>query len=254
MRLLAFVAVLLLSACTKGDAQAQLPVSYCAARMFEDARFTVCDPRGGRLMLVAAGKTETSVRSFAELAKSVDTSTVAFAMNAGMFDGDGRPIGLASVGGRQKHKVNLRDGPGNFHMKPNGVFIVTANGGAMVVPSDRVPQFRAPPQLEIQSGPMLVINGKLHPAFEADGQSRLVRNGVGVTASGKPLFVISDGPVSFGKFARFFRDGLKAPNALFFDGSVSSLWDPANARQDSHAALGPIIVALKPVPKKAAVR
>ena len=46
--------------------------------------------------------------------------------------------------------------------------------------------------------------------------------------------------------ARFFRDALKTPDALYFDGSVSSLWDPANGRQDSHTELGPIVVALKP--------
>jgi uncharacterized protein YigE (DUF2233 family) len=99
---------------------------------------------------------------------------------------------------------------------------------------------------------MLVIGGKLHPKFDPDGPSRYIRNGVGVTKDGKPLFVISDDPVSFGKFARFFRDGLRTPNALYFDGAVSSLWDPAAGRQDAHKPLGPIIVALKaqPAPRR----
>jgi uncharacterized protein YigE (DUF2233 family) len=92
---------------------------------------------------------------------------------------------------------------------------------------------------------MLVIDGRLHPKLQPDGDSRYVRNGVGVRGQ-ESLFVISEEPVSLGKFARFFRDGLKAPNALYFDGSVSSLWDPAAGRQDSHSALGPIIVAFKP--------
>jgi prepilin-type processing-associated H-X9-DG protein len=93
---------------------------------------------------------------------------------------------------------------------------------------------------------MLVIAGKLHPKFEPDGESRNIRNAVGVTADRRVLFVISGDPVSFGKLARFFRDRLKTPNALYFDGSVSALWDPANGRQDAHVPLGPIIVALKP--------
>ncbi|MEO6225798.1 MAG: phosphodiester glycosidase family protein, partial [Sphingomicrobium sp.] len=75
--------------------------------------------------------------------------------------------------------------------------------------------------------------------------SRLIRNGVGVSSGGRAMFAIADGPVSFGKFARFFRDGLHTPNALYFDGVVSSLWDPAGARQDSMTELGPIIVAFK---------
>jgi prepilin-type processing-associated H-X9-DG protein len=100
--------------------------------------------------------------------------------------------------------------------------------------------------LATQSGPMLVIHGKLHPKIEPDGESRLIRNGVGVTADGHAVFVISEDPVSFGKLARFFRDSLHAPNALYFDGSVSSLWDPPDGRQDSHNQLGPILVAFKP--------
>ena len=59
------------------------------------------------------------------------------------------------------------------------------------------------------------------------------------------MFVISNEVVSFGKLARFFRDGLHARNALYFDGSVSSLWDPAAGRQDAGVPLGPIIIALK---------
>jgi prepilin-type processing-associated H-X9-DG protein len=246
MRALLIPMLVLLAACPRGDAEAQQPASYCSDRKFEGARFTVCDPEGGRLMLFAAGKDETPLRSFAELTRRLDPSKVAFAMNAGMFDEKGRPIGLAEVAGAQKHRINLRSGPGNFHMKPNGVFLVTSTGKAMIVPSDRLPDFAQPPRLETQSGPMLVIDGSLHPSFQSDGESRLIRNGVGVSAAGTALFVISDDPVSFGKFARFFRDRLNTPNALFFDGSVSSLWAPENGRQDSQAELGPIIVALKP--------
>ena len=35
------------------------------------------------------------------------------------------------------------------------------------------------PRLATQSGPMLVIDGKLHPRFEENGASRYIRNGVG---------------------------------------------------------------------------
>ena len=42
--------------------------------------------------------------------------------------------------------------------------------------------------------------------------------------------------------ARLFRDGLGCPDALFLDGSVSSLWDPGAGRMDPHPALGPMLV------------
>jgi prepilin-type processing-associated H-X9-DG protein len=35
-------------------------------------------------------------------------------------------------------------------------------------------------------------------------------------------------------------------NALYLDGSVSSLWDPAGNRMDSFAAIGPMLVAFAP--------
>jgi uncharacterized protein YigE (DUF2233 family) len=219
-------------------------------QVFEGSRFTVCDNEGGPLQLFAAAKDHAPLRSFAEIARKVDPSKVAFAMNAGMFDQNGRPIGLAIVGpGLRVHEINLRDGPGNFHLKPNGVFEVESTGRASVFESSPTPVEVVPAPgvtLATQSGPLLVQHGKLHPKIEPDGESRLIRNGVGVTAAGRPLFVISEDPVSLGKLARFFRDRLHTPDALYFDGSVSSLWDPPDGRQDSHSQLGPIIVAFKP--------
>lgn len=243
----AFLLLLALAACGKGDAAAKPPQSDCAQRLFEGARFTVCEAKGP-LKLVAAGKGEKPIRSFSDLQPRVNVSAVSFAMNAGMFDAAGRPIGMTTVNGTPVRKVNTRDGYGNFHMKPNGVFMITCGGKPAIFQSDAIPEFRCAPRLATQSGPMLVIQGKLHPRIEPDGRSRHIRNGVGVR-DGRAMFVISEDPVSFGKFARFFRDALKTPDALYFDGSVSSLWDPANGRQDSHSPLGPIIVAFKPAGK-----
>ena len=215
--------------------------------MFEESRFTVCAARKGRIELVAAGRDEAAIRRLADLEASLGprAANVAFAMNAGMYDEDGRPIGLAIVEGKQKRAINRRKGGGNFHLMPNGVFQVHKDGRAEVVTSD---QWKPSPavRLATQSGPMLVIDGKLHPAFDRDGTSRYVRNGVGIGPKGEALFVISDGPVSLGKFARFYRDQLHARNALFFDGAVSALWDPANGRRDVTKPLGPMVVAFKP--------
>lgn len=244
------VLFLVLAACTKSSGTPAFDHSWCSQKTFEGSRFIVCDNGGGRLQLFAASRDEKPLRSFAEIARMVDPSKIAFAMNAGMFDPNGRPIGLAIVGpGKQVHAINLRDGPGNFHMKPNGVFQVGDNGKAVIfesgpMPMDAVRNMSV--KLATQSGPLLVEHGKLHPRIEPDGRSRLIRNAVGVTASGKPIFVISNDPVSFGKLARFMRNELHTPDALFLDGSVSSLWDPAGNRQDSNSELGPIIVAFKP--------
>lgn len=214
--------------------------------MFEGSQFTVCEAGDGKIELIAASAKERPIRRLADVEASLGgrAARVAFAMNAGMYDLDGRPIGLAIAEGKQKHPINRRKGGGNFHLMPNGVFQVRSDGSAQIVTSDKwtdSPDVR----LATQSGPMLVINGKVHPAFDPDGSSRFIRNGVGIAASGRPVFVISDDAVSLGKFARFFRDQLKSRNALFLDGAVSALWDPANGRRDLTKPLGPMVVVFK---------
>ncbi len=240
-------AFLLLTACT--EPAPRWPASPCRIEMFEGSRFTVCDPGAGKLQLIAAGRDEIAIRDFAGVMSRIPADQVAFAMNAGMFDEDGRPIGLAVVDGRQVHAINTRDGSGNFHLKPNGVFLMRRNGSAVVVTSEAF-EPSSNIALATQSGPMLVIDGAIHPKFDPDGQSRFIRNGVGIGPNGRPLFVISNEVVSFGKLSRFFRDGLKSNNALYFDGSVSSLWDPANGRQDAGVPLGPMIVVTKSAASK----
>jgi uncharacterized protein YigE (DUF2233 family) len=245
VRALSFL-VLIVAGCSNAPAVEQ-PQSPCRQQLFEATRFTVCDPGKGKVELVAARRDEPPIRQFADLEQHLGARAeqVSFAMNAGMYDEEGRPIGLAIVEGKQKHAINRNKGGGNFHLMPNGVFEVRNDGSAQIVTS-KAWQPSPTIQFASQSGPMLVIDGKLHPAFERDGTSRYVRNGVGIAPSGRLLFVISEGPVSFGKFARFFRDGLKARNALFFDGAVSALWDPANGRRDITKPLGPMVVVFKP--------
>jgi uncharacterized protein YigE (DUF2233 family) len=249
--------LLLLAACRKAestpaDDAAAGADNPCRQLLFEGSRFTVCRDRQARIEVRTAGRDGRPYRSFAALEHVLgrDATRVRFAMNAGMFDADGRAIGLLIENGRELRAINRRQGGGNFHLLPNGVFLVRDDGTAEVVPSAA---FEPAPDIAFatQSGPMLVIDDKLHPAFEHDGRSRFVRNGVGIAPDGTPVFAISEDAVSFGKFARLFRDELKCRNALYFDGSVSSLWDPANHRMDSFAALGPMVVAFAPKGEKA---
>ena len=59
-----------------------------------------------------------------------------FGMNAGMFHGDLSPVGLCIENGRQLAPLNLARGEGNFFLKPNGVFYVSASGEHVVEPSE----------------------------------------------------------------------------------------------------------------------
>jgi len=184
----------------------------------------------GRLRSLAALETALGARA----------RRLRFAMNAGMYDEQGGPIGLFVAEGRERHAINRRRGAGNFHLLPNGVFTVASDGRVAIVPSADYEPGNAP-RWATQSGPMLVIAGRLHPSIQPNGDSLHVRNGVGVADANTAWFVISDEPVSFGRLARFLRDVLGCPNALYLDGSVSSLWDRPADRQDGYAELGPLV-------------
>ncbi len=227
---------------------ARAVAGHCQRRSFEGSDFTACpfDARRHELALFSEGP-EGPLRSFERLAARLGDRQprLRFAMNAGMYDDEGRPIGLYVEDGRQRHALNRRDGAGNFHLKPNGVFAIDRNGRVMIRTGDAWARERPRARWATQSGPMLVIAGRLHPAFQRDGESRHLRNGVGVIDRNRAWFVISEQPVSFGRFARFFRDVLGCRDALFFDGTVSSLWDPAVRRRDEGYEFGPIVAVFE---------
>lgn len=215
----------------------------CATVAFEDARFTHCaaDPAKHHITTMLGNPPYRGFKAFAEAAPD-EAKRVAFAVNAGMFDGEGKPIGYYVKDGERLKELNRNDGAGNFHMKPNGVFFGSGSKWRVMASEAFYTQVGDRPDFGTQSGPMLVIDGKLHPEITDDGPSRTVRNGVGVDSAGRAHFVISEGPVSFGKLARYFRDVLKTPNALYLDGAVSELWDPSGGRLDSRAPIGPMLV------------
>jgi uncharacterized protein YigE (DUF2233 family) len=221
----------------------------CRSERFEGTNFTICpfDMRRDRVAMAWRGRDGQPLRSLSALRAELgaDAATVRFAVNGGMYDEAGAPIGLFVEAGAQRKALNLREGPGNFHLLPNGVFAIDANARAFVLPSRAFARRVAKPVAATQSGPMLVIDGKLHPRFDANGESQLVRNGVGLVDSRRGFFAISEEGVSFGRFARLFRDALGCRNALYLDGSVSSLWDPGAGREDPYSQLGPMIVVSK---------
>lgn len=147
---------------------------------------------------------------------------VVVATNAGMYTKWMTPVGLFVADGVEKAPVLLGSTDGNFGLQPNGVFWVDVAGHAHVTTSEATPSTGL--RLATQSGPMLVIGGQLHPAFQLDSPNRLVRSGVGVVDADTVVFVLSRGDVRFHDLATLFRDRLKCADALFLDGTVSVLW------------------------------
>lgn len=233
----------------------------CRAVRFEDSKFTHCVARPGdhKILLRIKGKDGVLFRNLKSLANFMGEKPVSFAMNAGMYDTKSRPIGYYVEDKERIAKLSRAKGEGNFHMQPNGVFFGNESSGWQVMSSaDFEAKVKDRPDFGTQSGPMLLINGKLHPDFTENGESRYIRNGVGVDKDGAAHFVISEEPVSFGRMARMMRDYAKTPNALYLDGKVSALWDPANGRMDVKYPLGPMVVVLhakaKDAPKGGAAK
>ncbi len=161
-------------------------------------------------------------------------------MNGGMYHEDLRAVGLYVERGQERQKISTKDGWGNFHLLPNGVFWIR-DGKVGVTETGKFIKRGLKPEFATQSGPMLVIDGKLHPRFLVDSDSRKIRNGVGVSKDGKELyFAISRQPVTFWEFGKLFQTQLNTPNALYLDGTVSSI-QTSGYRLGGWRELGPII-------------
>ena len=221
--------------------------SACRKVTFEEVPLTHCtaDPAKHRITMANLGADKQPFGSLSAFAASVDPASIAFAVNGGMYGDDLKPIGYYVEAGERLKELDRGDGAkeggGNFYMKPNGVFFGTGGSWRVLGSNTFFETVGDRPEFGTQSGPLLLVDGKLHPEIQDDGPSKAIRNGVAVDASGKAHFVISDAPISFGQLARYFRDVVKVGNALYLDGQVSSLWDPASERLDK-GRVGPIIV------------
>ena len=222
----------------------ELP-AICRAIGFEGVPYAVCeiDPHRHAVVLARAdgnGKPYGSLQAF-DTVVTAKGAPVLLAMNAGMYHKGLGPVGLFVEDGRQETPLNTAEGEGNFFLKPNGVFFVRPDGSAGVMETDAYAAAHPDPLYATQSGPMLVIDGAIHPRFEENGSSRYIRNGVGVRADGTVVLAISRSPVSLGSFARLFRDRLSCPNALFLDGAISSLSDGERMLIGGKDPVGPIL-------------
>ncbi len=139
------------------------------------------------------------------------------------------------------HGANTASGGGNFHLKPNGVFWIEG-GRAGVTETARFLKSNLHPVYATQSGPMLLIAGRVNPHIHESGTSAKFRNGVCVVDGRVAHFAISNEPVTFHQFADLFRSQLNCRDALFLDGgSASALFAPSIARHDLFHPMGPMV-------------
>lgn len=157
-------------------------------------------------------------------------------MNGGIFEPGGIPSGLLIQDGKELRPVNRNEGNGNFFLMPNGIFLIGSKGAA-VIRTDEYPLKDTLIEYAVQSGPLLLRHGKLHPQFNASSTSRLHRNGVGVSKGGVVVLAMTDFhspkfPNLF-EFAQLFRN-LGCEDALFLDGDLSQMSSGADVNKPSN--------------------
>ena len=194
------------------------------------------------LRLFQSGEDGKPLRNFEALERNVAKQgrRVVVAMNAGMFEEDGSPVGWCVADGKLIKGPNTDQGEGNFFLKPNGIFVIQ-NGRALVRETGAAIGTLDKATLITQSGPLLVTAGRLHPAFRENSANLHIRNAVGVGTDGSVWLALSAEPVNFHESATLFRDELGCPDALFLDGVVSQLHVPGLGRKGGVAALGPLL-------------
>ncbi|MEM1236249.1 MAG: phosphodiester glycosidase family protein [Pseudomonadota bacterium] len=210
----------------------------CEDIRYEGNRYTVCevDLTANAARLYWRDGAGELYGDFAALPDDVIIAT-----NGGMYHDDRRPVGHYFENGEEVVGPITSAGPGNFGLLPNGVLCLN-EGQAAVIETRAYAAERPECAYATQSGPMLVIDGALHPRFLEGSDSRKRRGGVGVSADGETLFIaVTGNAVNFHDFGTLFRDRLGTPNALFTDGTITRLFDRASGRSDNGLQMGPIL-------------
>jgi len=217
----------------------------CTDITYDGNRYTVCevDAAQEQLRLFLRDEQGKVYGQFSSInaALATEGKKLSFATNAGMYHANRSPVGLYIEDQQQQMRLIPNAGPGNFGLLPNGVFCIRPDR-ADVYESLTYRDSGINCTHATQSGPMLVIDGALHPRFLVDSTSYYIRNGVGTSADGKRVvFAISRNAVTFHQFGRLFRDHLNLPSALYFDGNISRLHAPSVGRSDNGFMMGPVV-------------
>lgn len=153
-----------------------------------------------------------------------DKKELKFAMNGGMFNIDNSPKGLYIENFKILNPIDTLSSKGNFYLHPNGIFYLTKNKDAEITETKRFVH-----NLDIryatQSGPVLLMDGRINPIFQENSKNRNIRNGVGILKNGNIVFMMSKREVNFYNFASAFKE-LGCTKALYLDGFVSRAYYP----------------------------
>jgi uncharacterized protein YigE (DUF2233 family) len=151
-----------------------------------------------------------------------------FLINACISDTNCRPIGYFVKNTQIIQPANLKDGSGNFYLKPNGALLLSSDD-AVICESGQINKYHGV-ILGIQSGPMLLINGSINRQFNQNSSNKKLRCGVGQFSNSKRekflVFCISDNEVTFYDFASLFKVKFNCDNALCLESMGCTMYFP----------------------------
>lgn len=168
-----------------------------------------------------------------------------FAMNGGMYNiKDLSPQGLYIENENVLAKLDtVENGYGNFYLQPNGVFYLTNENLPFICKTSDFNDYQNI-KYATQSGPLLLIDGQIHPKFTEGSKNVHIRNGVGVLPDGNLLFAMSKEKINFYDFATYFKNN-DCKNALYLDGFVSRTYLPSKHWEQLDGNFGVIIAETK---------
>ena len=169
-------------------------------------------------------------KNFKDLEKDLQTlnKSLLFATNAGIFHKDYFPNGLYIESSKTISPLNTKNGKGNFYLKPNGVFMIQA-GIPQIMNTSHYKKSKASPEFALQSGPLLMDKGVIHPAFNKGSNNKFTRSGIGIQNDHTVIIALSNTPVNLYAFADLFKTSLHCQNALYLDGFISQFYIPTKS-------------------------
>ena len=148
------------------------------------------------------------------------------------------PYGLYIENGKLLHPMRK---PLNYKVshkiQPDGVFYT--NGKQAFIHPLEEKKFYKNAKWAIQSGPLLLIDGRINPALP--NKKKTMRHGVGIKKDGKVCFAVIEAGMK--DFAKHFLDE-GCTNALYLDGENADTWENGSTLK-KFSRFGPMIVAEK---------
>jgi uncharacterized protein YigE (DUF2233 family) len=149
------------------------------------------------------------------------------ATNGGIFDPDRKPLGWLVADGVLIAPINRATGqPGNFFLQPNGalsifgaVARIDTTDVLVVAPVADLTAI----DVAVQSGPILLLDGRINPSFDQASVSRYTRNAVCLRDEHSLLLAYSPEPVNLYAFSKALQD-MGCQRALYLDGHLSQLY------------------------------